>query len=174
MSLDLKNKRVFLIPYWVKNTLQRQRLPPITVRDLRQLRTVTSTEDLVLTAMLNTNSAPVFGADAGLDALYQDWTASDNELLQSTWELRGLHENALADRLFNESAYEEKYPTPFEILDMDDVTLLVTIYPGHFVPGAVQNQGDLVRALLKQLYAYMSYDKLAHQPLFERYMALLQ
>jgi hypothetical protein len=169
-------KRVFLIPYWLKNILQRQHLPLTTVLDLAQLKAVTSNEDLVLTLELNANTTPVYGMQYKNGAVETSWlkTNEDHHAYNQLTQLKFLHTEGLQERLFNAQTLQEEYPEPYSILDLNESIFLVTIYPGYFGgPQAAEHQDSLVRALLKLFYAYSSYDEMARNPLFQAYLAKL-
>ena len=174
MRFPTHQKNVFLIPYWIKNTLERHRLPATAALSLAQLRPITSAEDLVLTMLLNKATGPLFGQECIMSGLF-NWTSAESvgyydQLLM----LEPLHTEGLQDRLFHEQAEQADYPEAFDVLDLDERTLLVTIYPGHFGgPTAPEHRARLVRTVLKRQYDYCSYDHLASEPLFEQYLSSL-
>jgi hypothetical protein len=169
-------KQVILIPYWLKNTLSRQNLPPTAMLDLAQLSKISSNEDLVLTMELNALTAPVYGTQYDAGSLEQAWlkTQEDRHTYTKLSQLKLLHTQGLQERLFNAQTLQEDYPDPYDIIDLNRSFFLVTVYPGHFGgPQAAVHQDSLVRALLKLFYAHTSYSEMAKNPLFASYLAKL-
>ena len=175
MAQTLKTKSLFLVPYWIVNSLARHGLPLTTVRDLPKLREIVSAEDLTLTLILNQHPAPVFGVDAPTSGL-NSWLTSPEAcaIYGKLTDLVPLHQQGLEERLLNEHNADPKYPHEFEIRDLDDDTFLVIIYPGHFGGADAQrHQFKLIRAYLKQWYGYSNFDAVARDPLFQRYLTQL-
>lgn len=174
-------KNIVLIPYWIRNILERHNLSPATALNLSQLKTVTSNEDLVLTLLLNHSSRALFSVDnvgTGLENYwcggYSTSSPASCEIVMQLEQLAPLHQTGLDARLFGAQAIDPRYPEAFDIFDVNEKTLLVTIYPGHFGgTETLTHQSALIRALLKHFYQVFPYDALAREPLFERYLALL-
>jgi len=167
-------KNVFLIPYWIVNTVVRNHLTLNTALDLEKLTSITSAEDLALTSLLNEHSGPVFGGSMYSPVLYASWYKDErswNKFYTQIKPLEPLVANDLNDRLFNPAAREDRYPVPFEIKDIDPKTFLVIIYPGYFgSPESKQYQYQLIRELLKLFYVYEGYDDMARRQIFEYYL----
>lgn len=172
MPQIVTRKEVFIVPYWIKNLLDRHRLPLVTALDLSKLKEIASTEDLVLTYLLNENNAALFGSKAAFNAQYFFWGhPKHTDALASLLSLTSLHLSGLQERLFDESNLDAAYPTAFEIHDVSTEAFIIVINPGHFGGSqAVVNQRHLVRAYLKQWYGYSSYQEMAQSPLFEQYV----
>ncbi len=176
MPQSLKEKEVFVIPFWVKNILDRNKLPLDTVFDVIKLRSITSAEDLVLTALLNQNTVPLFGVQKHLYSIDVRWNKSAEASAEYSqlMNLRSVHEQGLEERLFNEKNVDANYPKPFDILDIGQDTFLIVIYPGYFGgPDAHKHQRSLVSSYLKQWYGYSNYDSMAQDVLFEHYLKQL-
>lgn len=176
MSLPLSAKKVFLIPYWLENTLTRHQLPLSASLSLAKLKEVTSDEDLVLTLLLNSNTVPVFGIERYSSLPAQAWCAQADQVTpcERLLALLPLHLGGLQDRLFSEQTLSARYAAPFNIQDIGDDTFVVVIYPGYFGgPNATQHQNELVTALLKLFYGYSNYEVMARDPLFQQYLSRL-
>lgn len=171
-----KEKEVFVIPYWIENVLNRNKLPLSTVLDLVKLRSITSAEDLVLMILLNKNNAPIYGVTKEHFSLFLHWNKNEESaaIYQQLMLLLPLHEASLEERLFNESNLSVSYANPFQIKDIDYDNFCIVIYPGYFgSPKAAQYQNDLVYQYLKLWYGYSNYDVMARDPLFKRYLSQL-
>lgn len=197
---------VFFVPYWVVDTLQRNRLPLTTLLEISKLRTVLSGGDLAAISYLNSHLSLLLpplknkhmGSNGTEDAEFaydeyfcidEHWRSNsvgtDLSWLQTTLPVikqQPQTEQNLKARLFDaepkawqpSETPEEK---PFIIYDLDRTVSLVSIQAGHFKtkfgPGARQLQLELVRAVLKVLYAYMPYNTLAKTSWFRHYLCLL-
>lgn len=177
MSITMPQKRVFLIPYWLKNTMLRNQLPLTTLLSLSKLKEVTSDEDLVLTLLLNeASSAAVYGAPRNTGDLHALWTTTDGDLARyiKLQDLAPVHAQGLQDRLFNEQTLDAQYPEPFTVQDLSQDTFLVVIYPGFFGgPQGPEHCNELVTTLLKLSYGYSNYEVMARDPLFQQYLSRL-
>lgn len=166
-------KNIFLIPYWIKTILERHQQPLTTVLDLNGLSALVSSEDLAVIALLNQQ------AETYLNLPIQDEAILGNWYTQSGYghhvaPLLPLVKETLENRLLSAETLEDRYPNAFEIRDLDDATLLVIVYPGHFGgPETLNHQHQLARALLKLFHAYEGYDHMAQKALFQRYLSQL-
>lgn len=175
MSINVK--RPIFIPYWIKLVLERNSLPLTTVMELVQLKKVTSTEDLVLTQLLNKELITVTGIVNCLESVLYSYWLNDNEsalLYEQLTALQVLHADGLESRLYNENTLDPRYDKPYEILDISSEVFLVVIYPGYFGgPQAKEHQKSLVSDYLKQWYGYNNYDTIARSQFFEQYIKQL-
>ena len=180
MSFDNFNKRYpILVPYWVLNQLERNKLPLSTVLNLEKMLTISSTEDLAI--MLNMNSDPAyqrqfFGESTpnGLSPYWNDYYHNQCQRLSTVIPLTKGH---IEDRLFTTDVnVTPVYPNAFDIKGVtSDIAscgvLLVIVYPGYFGgTNAAHIQRKLVREYLKQSYVYVGYDAVARDPLFSQYL----
>lgn len=181
MSFDNFNKRYpVLVPYWVLNQLQRNKLPLATVLNLEKMLTISSAEDLAV--MLSMNSDPTyqrqFFGESTPNGLTPYWADYYNNQYQRISSVIPLTKGHIEDRLFSKEDGHDgpTYPEAFEIKGVTaDVSssgvLLVIIYPGYFGGiNATAVQKKLVREYLKQSYVYVSYDAVARDPLFPHYL----
>lgn len=167
-------KNVFLVPYWIVNTVERNSLTLNTILDLEKLTSITSAEDLALTSLLNEHSEKIFGVSSYSPSLYSNWYKDQVSWNKFSTQIKPLEQivfNDLEVRLFNESARNDRYPLPFEIKDVDSNTFLVIIYPGFFGgPDYKQHQFNIIKELLKLFYVYEGYDDMARRQIFEYYI----
>lgn len=167
-------KNVFLVPYWIVNTIERNRLTLNSILDLEKLTSITSAEDLALTSLLNERSDRIFGTSSYSPSLYSNWykdSVSWNKFNTQIKPLEQIVQSDLETRLFNLTSYNEKYPIPFEIKDIDANTFLVIIYPGYFGgPDYQKHQFNITKELLKLFYVYEGYDDMARRQVFEYYL----
>lgn len=164
-------KKFLLIPYWVKTVLDRHRLDYPAVQDLSQLFPLFSLEDLAQTLTLNKpeHSAMVFGVGVATDLLY-DWS-KQGDLFAKVEQIELLQQPTLMQRLFDQTAALPHLPKPYDIKDIDKEHVLIIVYPGHFGgPNALIYQSQLREDLLKLSYAYSTFDVMAGNVLFERYV----
>lgn len=180
-------KNIVLIPYWVEDTLKRNRLPLRACLNFNELKSVMALGDLVsFTALQRYVTLCTGMKDASLGSLFMLWLESipqDNrEMVEFLTNQVGKLENdpsfatALEARLFISEAKSERYPTPFITYDLTREVAGVVIYPGFFgphEPNLTGLQQELVVALLKLLYVYHAYSEVARTPLFRRYLELL-
>jgi len=174
MSTTLQ-KTVFFIPFWIKNIVERNHLSLKSILDLNILSDVASSEDLAMIALLNNCSEKYFGFSiSDCSALFFNWHKS-NESQQKYFNhvepLFSLVEQDLCARLFLVEAKEDRYSNAFEIQDIDQGVVLVTIYPGYF--GGEENQtiqNNLIRDLVKLFYAHEGYDDMAKRQIFQQYI----
>ncbi len=173
MSIRVE-KNIFLVPYWLVNTVVRNNFTIDTILNLEKLIDVTSPEDLALTSLLNERSEKVFGIGSFATSLYDNWYKNSfgwSKFESQIKPLTPLVQDDLDARLFNESSKTEIYPVPFEIKDVNQNTFLVIIYPGFFSEDdAKKHRFELTSSLLKLFYVYEGYDNMARRQLFECYI----
>lgn len=167
-------KNVLLIPYWIINNVQRNKLPLSAILDLNTLSKITCAQDLAMISLLNERSEKVFGITNYSSVLNTNWYKDDtswNKFNNQIKPLEAIVGNELDSRLFNESSKEDRYDTSFDIKDIDPKTFLITIYPGYFGgTQARQHQLALSKELLKLFFVYEGYDNMARRQVFEYYL----
>lgn len=167
-------KKIFFVPYWVKKALDRQGESLATVQDLNHLSEILSCEDLACMAKINSCTQEYFGfSNMGQDTVFLTWNRPNfaDKYYQQVEPLFPMVVPTLANRLFSEQALEERYPNPYEIIDVERDTVVVLVYPGHFAGTNLKtNQIKLIRDLAKLMYSYGGYDRMANRGLFETYI----
>jgi hypothetical protein len=167
-------KNVFLIPYWIVNTIERNHYTLDTVLNLEKLTDITSAEDLALTSLLNEDNSKVFGVNIYSPSLYQNWYKDGKVWEKFNTQIKPLEQllhNEIDNRLFNEASLNSNYQEPFEIKDIDSKTFLVIIYPGYFGGTKFKEyQNKLGKELLKLFYVYEGYDCMTKRQIFEHYL----
>lgn len=183
-------KDLILIPYWIKEALERNGLPLSSCLDLGKIKPILSLKDLVL---LVTLQKPFFqnivtGVEASSGSLTMAWvegigtanSAPDRELLAFRSEtILPLSEDEsnfkeLAIRLFDKDSFVSRYENPFIIYDLTPDTIGVVIYPGHFtIPNNIVLQKQLIESVIETMYAYAPFHEVAKTVYFKRYLTLL-
>jgi hypothetical protein len=175
-------KRVVLIPYWVQDILNRNKMPLADCLDIGKMKPVLALNDLLGMAALQNFFPTVLGSDFP-DELWWVWQTStaDNAELKKFMDAyvtnlgnNPVYVNVVQSRLFDEDAKHFVYENPFITYDLSPETLGVVIYPGFFVGNdIVELQKSLIKAILKVLYVYDPSHEVAKTPLFKRYLELL-
>ena len=175
-----------LMPYWVKNQLDRNKLSLSTVLNLPELMKVCSLEDLTIMSLMNVKNDPVINSGLFNSLNSVIW---DEKLNKETAHgvdkinvLKDLYKTNLDSRLLkngNSNLLSSEYPIPFEIRLADGEinntrVLIVVIYPGHFGTSATESKKKLIRECLKQSYAFVGYNVIAQNDCFLQYINSLQ
>jgi hypothetical protein len=182
-------KEFILIPYWVSETLHRNKLELSDCLDFKKIQPLLTLSDLAAMACLSDRHIQtVTGiADCSLGSLYFAWlnglTINHDSALQ-TYVSEVLFSMAESEatkseviqRLFAAECPEaERFEKPFILYDLSPQYAGVVINPGFFgVNGNAATQLSLVEEMLKALYVYETYNEVAKSPLFLRQLELLR
>jgi hypothetical protein len=176
-------KEFVLIPYWIQETLNRNKLPMSAALDLGKLREVTSVNDLISFYTLQESFDKLVGAPC-VSCLF--WAWEENIPMDNT-ELKKYYNNIVISlssdpsfrndiqtRLFDEGAKQDQYKEPFALYDLSPKVTGIVIYPGHFTNKVDKKKQKLIiDAMLKELYVYNTQHEVANLPMFRRYLELL-
>lgn len=178
-------RQIVLIPYWIQDTLRRQRLPLETVLNFPKLRAVVALSDLVALVALQ----ECWGQLSGLKepcagSIVSQWfhTAGpagtpDNQELSSVVLPLAADPSVMKElqaRLFAGSERIESHAEPYITYDLTPEFAGAVIAPGFFGAYADPKLAkQFVRAVLKTLYVYEPHHEVAKTPLFRRYLSLL-
>lgn len=178
-----KLKSIVLIPYWIRDTLNRNNLNISDCLDMNILKSVMSVEDLagfanaqqLLNTLTGCNNLAVYD-------LEREWyqtadekaTAFISKVINPTRFDTNTVES-VRTRLFNPELRKPEYDSPFITYDLTPTALGVVINPGFFTTTPDYGlQFDLVKALLQALYeCNIAPTEVSPSPLFKRYLDLL-
>jgi hypothetical protein len=184
-------KQIVLIPYWVQEIMQRNKLPLSDCLDLAKLRPLISLNDLLMFAVMDNCQEEIIGSLPGQDtvpsyfqSIIWEWSkiipTNEHELNDFCWKSISTISkdvsilNELKERLFCEDAKSSMYEKPFITYDLTPGITGVVIFPGFFTSARKKEfQKPLVEAILKLSYVYDSTHEVAKTPLFKRYLELL-
>ena len=184
-TLNHVKRNIILIPFWVHETLRRNKMELSEVLDFKKMREVLTLQDMACFLALQEYAAMLTGAqEMHMGSLYFGWSASilanEHEVQSYLGEQVGrLAEDAstrkeVFARLFAENSRCERHEKPFICYDLSPEFEGVVINPGFFTQiGDRQLQSDFVAALLKALYVYEPYNEVSKTPLFKRHLELL-
>lgn len=182
-------KHILVIPFWVQEQLNRNKLRLHELLEFGKARKVLSAHDMATVATAThcwdyvtghlegeENTYPV-GRDGLLDAWRASATAEEQEDLNRLLSL-SYDPSIIADikhRLFDAGSADERHQQPFNTYDLTPEIVAVVIYPGHFVEGAAFQDRSvlLLESVLRVFYAYDPHHEVAKHPCFKQYLRLL-
>lgn len=181
-------KNILMIPYWIHEQLNRNKLRVEELLDYSKINRVLSAVDKASLLRVYTELDRLIGKRPESDvdplpenSLYHLWerTAGDHaedfrRATNLSYDLSVSQD--LTDRLFSQDSYDPRYPEPFNTYDLASTVVGVVVYPGHFVEGVPhQDKSILVlESILRVFYAYDSHHEVARHPCFKQYLRLLQ
>jgi len=178
----LHEKQFILVPYWAAEALRRQQ------KDLRELinfdtvRQSFSTSDLAGLLALQTQFGRLVGDP---DGYYDSFTLGnkweqtaqqpDSRALLKNTVLPLSCDNGLSQdhhhRLFSADAERARDELPFITYDVAPDVGAIVIYPGRFTDTVLGDlQYTVLKAILKVLYVYNTYNEVARTPWFRQYL----
>ncbi len=178
-------RNIILIPFWVHETLRRNKLELSAVLDFKKLREVLTLQDIASIFALQDYAKMLAGCEElHIGSLYFGWNAgilaNEHEVIDFlNQQVMPIAEDAstrkeVFARLFEPNARLERHEKPFICYDLSPEFEGVVINPGFFTQiGDHQLQSDFVGALLKALYVYEPYNEVSKTPLFKRHLELL-
>jgi hypothetical protein len=182
MSLGTK-PQIVLVPQWVIKQLTRHGLALNTVLDLKVLKQYCSQEDLSIIWNMNQNPGHLFGINHIRMELFYYWSAFSSGDYESLSKVVPLYEGRLEERLFSsepdtvvtgeqDCLIDKAFSIQNVCAGLDEKeVLLIVIHAGCFGGTNLQKaQQQLVRAYLKQSYALCSYDQVASDPIYLKYL----
>lgn len=175
-------KDIVLIPYWIEETLRRNELPLSSILSLEKLKSVCAINDVASFMVAQDFANLVMGFQTST-GLFMGWlkntsdkdieTRKYHSLILSMASAQSLN-TEVKTRLFDFETKSNNYEQPFKVVDLDLGICGVVIYPGHFTEQINTGlQEQLLEAILKVLYAYNTYDEVAREPLFLRYLEVM-
>lgn len=179
-----RNSEIILLPHWVHEAMQRNRLPLETCLNFDKMRSILSATDLAGFLQLQEHAKCVVGGkvESGQYALWHAWSQScmteeSKAYLTNTFEPLSRDPSVrdeVLSRLFSEDAKQDRFKEPFITYDIAPGYGGVVIYPGFFTS---TTGSDLhiraVEAILELLYVYTPYHKVSSTSWFQRYLELL-
>ena len=175
---------VILIPYWVKESLNRRGLAISETINLEKLKEILSFDDLAMFVALNNCFDRIVGfSDEGQSLIYR-WTdrvsTNQNELIDYAYnKLLPIAndestKNKLESRLFDSNNKSKHYEKPFIVCEITPDIAGVVIYPGYFDKVSDKElQEKVVDKILRILYVYCAPHDVANTMFFKRYLELL-
>lgn len=182
-------KSILVIPFWVQEQLNRNKLRLHELLEFGKARKVLSAHDMATAATAFTFWEHVIGVERNDNDIYPVEECS----LQSIWRASATTEEMeeldrvlslsydpsiiddLSHRLFTAESLNERHDQPFNTYDLTPETVAVVIYPGYFVKGAAfqDRSVTLLESVLRVFYAYDSHHEVAKHPCFKQYLRLL-
>lgn len=177
-------KKIVVIPFWIADTVHRNKMSLADVLDFEKIRRFCSPADLAGFAAVQDCATNLVGGDthAGSWSLYQVWheslrTEDGKSLLANTVNPLTFDESFVKDakdRLFGEDSRNERYSEPFHYYDIAPAVGAMVISPGFYTAMAPEELHlHTVEAILKALYVYAPLDEVARSPWFRRWLELL-
>lgn len=177
---------MLLLPPWVVASLKRHDLTVSDVLDFPKIRTILSMNDLISVLALQSFGDMVVGSRdiiAGPGSVICEWMNScggsegDKAYLEKNivpFQYDQISKEAVKTRLFSKDSSEPVSDKPYEVHALGDIGLGVVIYPGYFHDLlAMDLRRNLLRDMLRQLYAYEEQTVVASQPIFRSYLGHL-
>jgi len=174
---------VMLIPYWIEETLKRNKLPLATCLDFPKLKPLLSINDMIgFSAMCNFDKY-LFGAEQNINSAFV-WSNSipedQPEVSKYLWNSIAQYDcdesilREVQSRLFDEAAKCDRFTKAFAVHDLSPKVLGVVIYPGYFTKEGKRDLSfSLIGEILKVLYVYLPYHEVVKTPLYRRNLELL-
>lgn len=171
---------MILLPYWVMDLVKKHRLKEADVLNFAKVQPILSMSDLASVQALQSFGEAVVGTrDIISSSILYEWFSSASEaqkiMLDSSIEPLSKSQS-FQDELrprFELDPSMAQREVPFEVIALEDRALAVVMYPGFFAPERYDQQFQIVRALLRQLYVYEQPTVVAETSLFRRYLELL-
>jgi len=180
----VNKKKVVLIPHWVQDVMQRNKLQLADCLILEKIKPLMSFNDLAGFVALQDYFYKVTGSEAVMPELTQIFADSINEkdvqlrsfcytTLIKTAADDSVHKE-LEARLFDINSKNNIYEKPFIIYDLTPEVCGVVIYPGYFFStNDFGLQKAVIDEVLKVLYVYGAFHEVASTPFFKRHLELL-
>jgi len=182
-------KQFILVPYWIEDSLQRNKMSLPDCLDFPKIKAICSLNDLIGFSALQRCAGIILGKEvhdpvSGYE-LFMAWSQSvvenDTEMHDYLTKNVSLLEDAPAfvkemkNRLFSPESKHGRYDQPFRVVDLSNRLSAVVIYPGFFTEDAGNTalQFEVIEAMLKVLYVYDSHSEVSKTSLFLRYLELL-
>lgn len=180
----MTQKKIVVVPFWISETVHRNKLNLDTVLDFEKIRRFCSPADLAGFIAVQDCATNLVGGDVqnGAWDLHQAWYES-----LRTEESKSYHSNTVIpltydesfvkdakDRLFAEDSRNERYSEPFNYYDIAPAVGAMVISPGFYTASAPEELHLLtVEAILKALYVYAPHNEVARTPWYKRWLELL-
>lgn len=175
-------RNIIYIPQWIIEAIQRQKLHPRVVLDLKVLRQIVSLEDLISLTSLNDSLGELLGLDISLivgKGLTQYWQEyGDNEtkeFLEKTIypNIKQTSAHDALERLVAENWNEDEIDD-FVGIDLCSDTSAIVLKYGFFNSLNVNHvQFKLIEEILQTLYVYHPHHIVADSAIGRKYLELL-
>lgn len=172
---------MILLPYWVMNLIKKHQLKEADVLNFAKLQPILSMSDLASVQALQSFGESVVGVRGIINGsiLYEWFSSASSEaqklMLDSSIEPLAKDQSfqsGLRSRFELDPSMAQR-EVPFEVIALEDRALAVVMYPGFFASERYDQQFQIVRALLRQLYVYEQPTVVTETSLFRRYLELL-
>lgn len=179
----MTQKKIVLVPYWISETVHRNKMNLADVLDFEKIRHLCSPVDLAGFAILQDCAPNLVGGDVYMPwSLFGVWFESlrtedgksyhANTVMPLTFDESFI--KSAKDRLFSEDSRNERYSEPFNYYDIAPAVGAMVISPGFYTANASDELHlNTVEAILKALYVYAPHNEVARTPWFKRYLELL-
>ncbi len=180
------HSNMLLLPPWVVATLKRYDLQISDVLDFPKIRAILSMNDLLSICTLQSFGDRVAGSRdifANANSIICEWMDSckgkgdDRAYLErniTPFQHDAVSLEAVRHRLFSPDSEEPSSDVPYEVHPLGDIGLGVVIYPGYFHEALQMDlRRNLLRDMLKALYAYEGQTVVAQQAIFRQYLGHL-
>lgn len=182
-------KTILVIPFWVQEQLNRNKLRLQELLEFGKARKVLSAHDMATAATAFTYWEHLAGVERNDNDIYP----VEENSIQSIWRASATAEEQeelervlnlsydssiiedLRHRLFEAESFDERHQQPFNTYDLTPDTVAVVVYPGYFVKGAAfqDRSVQLLESVLRVFYAYDSHHEVAKHSCFKQYLRLL-
>jgi hypothetical protein len=193
----MNKTKIYLLPHWAVDTLQRQQLNASTILDFQKVRQYLSLSDIAGIAAMKKFDDYITGSKNSefssnisyewsvsatpkdksflyeqLDPLSQDESVIEMNKVRLFLPEQGTGQTA--PELDSSSQADSVSAKPYTIVHLDNNSLGVVLKAHGLTPGFLyKNRLSLISDILKQLYVYESSSAVAKSPLFVRYLELL-
>lgn len=177
-------KKIVVVPYWIYETVHRNRMSLADALDFEKIRRICSPMDLAGFLAVQDCATNLVGGEtrAGQWNLETSWYESlrteesksyfANTVTPLTYDESFVR--SAQSRLFSEDSRNERYSEPFNYYDIAPAVGAIVISPGFYTAGASDELHlRTVEAILKALYVYAPHNEAASTPWFKRYLELL-
>lgn len=176
-------RNIVYIPQWIIESIQRQKLHPRVVLDLKVLRQIVSLDDLVSLIALNNSLGELLGLDISLNigtGLTQYWLqyadAESKDYLTRTVIPNIAPDTARValERLVSDTWEEDMIVDEFVGIDLSADTSAIILKYGFFNSLNTQHiELSLIEEILQILYVYFPHHEIANSAVGRKYLELL-
>ena len=173
-SEDYIATQTVFIPHWVVTAARRAGLPNEAFMELDKLEGLTSTDDLATMIHLNRAMEVILGDPSLGNTLENSWK-TQSFFTHRVEPALFLTTRSVEDRLFDARRLDaERYPQPFEFIDVTKNIIGVVIYPGYFSGDmGLESINLLTSSLLHVFHERDGMELLARRELFSRRVAII-
>lgn len=173
-------KSFILVPFWVEDVLQRNKLPMASILDYGKMAELMSLEDRSAFLTIQRASKIALLSSTYNSHLLGSWEQSAPE------EQKAVLDSAVVPMSYSETASQDTYErlalgdkrpqeAPWRIVDFDRNAVAIVLMPGIVESLQCSETAlKLVKEILSLFYGYYEVHRVSQMPIFGKYLELLQ